>query len=180
MFVAFAGEAQGTRMPFAHSLRDFLGLKFVSRLYDPFVLISTLTTNRQKISLVVRRQLDMPQPYSLPILVVFAISLSLFSSTVHGLQAGDRNATAGWTDNSSTRGTLDIIYSCLFTIVACVWSVQHLNVPAPRERSLILEKLKWTAINLIFPELILAFAIYNGRQNRRDLRELREFVAEYP
>ena len=27
------------------------------------------------------------------------------------------------------RGTIDILWSCLFTIIACTWTVQHLNVP---------------------------------------------------
>ncbi|KUJ09106.1 uncharacterized protein LY89DRAFT_711343 [Mollisia scopiformis] len=33
----------------------------------------------------------------------------------------------------NARGTLDILWSCLFTILACTWTVLHLNVPEQRE-----------------------------------------------
>jgi hypothetical protein len=32
-----------------------------------------------------------------------------------------------------SRGTLDILWSCLFTIVACTWTIQHLNIPEQRD-----------------------------------------------
>jgi hypothetical protein len=31
-----------------------------------------------------------------------------------------------------SRGTLDILCSCLFTIIACTWTIQHLNIPEQR------------------------------------------------
>lgn len=33
----------------------------------------------------------------------------------------------------NTRGTLQILWSSLFTIFICIWSVQHLNVPEQRD-----------------------------------------------
>ena len=33
----------------------------------------------------------------------------------------------------NTRGTLDILWSCVFTIIACTWTIQHLNIPEPRD-----------------------------------------------
>lgn len=41
------------------------------------------------------------------------------------------NTTAGWQPNPDRRGTLGIVESCLFTVFACTWSFQHLNVPGP-------------------------------------------------
>ncbi|CZR66680.1 uncharacterized protein PAC_16581 [Phialocephala subalpina] len=38
-----------------------------------------------------------------------------------------------YVSSTNTRSTLDIIWSCLLTIVACTRSVQHLNVPEERE-----------------------------------------------
>lgn len=31
-----------------------------------------------------------------------------------------------------TRGTLDILWSCVFTLIACTWTIQHLNIPEQR------------------------------------------------
>ncbi|KAH0542625.1 hypothetical protein FGG08_003033 [Glutinoglossum americanum] len=67
----------------------------------------------------------------------------------------------GWVSNPSHRGTLNILESCLFTIVLCTWSVLHLNVPAPNDGSVakLLRKVKWMAITVAFPEFILALAL---------------------
>src|ERR1700735_4825876 len=32
----------------------------------------------------------------------------------------------------NSRGTLDILWSSLFMIIACTWTIQHLNVPEQR------------------------------------------------
>ncbi|KAG9238995.1 hypothetical protein BJ875DRAFT_276092 [Amylocarpus encephaloides] len=42
------------------------------------------------------------------------------------------NSTVNYVSGPNTRGTLDILWSCLFTIVACTWTVLHLNVPEQR------------------------------------------------
>lgn len=36
-------------------------------------------------------------------------------------------------DMSSTQTVFDILWLCLFTIFACTWTMQHLNVPEQRE-----------------------------------------------
>ncbi|KAI1274265.1 hypothetical protein F5Y07DRAFT_410441 [Xylaria sp. FL0933] len=67
----------------------------------------------------------------------------------------------GWHRGPGRRSTLAIIENCLFTIFACTWSIQHLNVPRLDEewwRSL-LRKCKWTVFTLFFPEFLMAHAI---------------------
>ena len=92
----------------------------------------------------------------------------------------DSNVMTSWSDSPSTRGTSDLIYSCFFTMVACVWSTQHLNVPARRDRTLTLEKLKWAIINLVLPELMLAMAISDSYRSHEHLRRLRACVSTHP
>jgi hypothetical protein len=67
----------------------------------------------------------------------------------------------GRVGNPSHRGTLNILESCLFTIVLCTWSVLHLNVPALDDGSVtkLLQKVKWMLITIVFPEFILALAL---------------------
>lgn len=59
----------------------------------------------------------------------------------------------GWHDGSDHRGTWQIIVNCLTTIVACTWSIQHLNVPLPHEKVIRrrLRPLKWMLIAVFAP-----------------------------
>jgi hypothetical protein len=43
------------------------------------------------------------------------------------------STSVNFVSSSETRGTIDILWSCFFTIIACTWTVQHLNVPEQRE-----------------------------------------------
>jgi len=75
----------------------------------------------------------------------------------------------------STRGTFGIASSCLFTIFACTWSVQHLNVPGLGESTMTksLRKLKWASATLIFPDFILNLAVTEWTASRADMEQLR-------
>jgi hypothetical protein len=70
--------------------------------------------------------------------------------------------SVGWQANPGRRGTLNIVENCIFTIVACTWSVQHLNVPSPDDDfwKKILRKFKWALLTIIFPEFLMAHAIF--------------------
>ncbi|KFY27785.1 hypothetical protein V493_03307 [Pseudogymnoascus sp. VKM F-4281 (FW-2241)] len=71
-----------------------------------------------------------------------------------------------------TRGTLDILWSSLFTIFACTWTILHLNVPQQRDgqdpgtlgdlkwaTKAIWYKGKWMLVAVIAPEVILFYAL---------------------
>lgn len=69
------------------------------------------------------------------------------------------------------RGTLQILWSCLLTLLLCTWTVLHLNVPQQshprttcqsviRRCRRVVTKLKWMLVTLIFPEYTLGKA-YN-------------------
>lgn len=36
----------------------------------------------------------------------------------------------GWTSSPNTRGTIDIIWSCIFVVFLSTWTTLHNNVPA--------------------------------------------------
>ena len=90
-----------------------------------------------------------------------------------------------------SRGTLDILWSCLFTIFACTWTIQHLNIPEQRDHESknqdrlhrILYKvkqeaksfwsnLKWMLITVVAPEFILGKAIGDFILARRLKKEV--------
>src|SRR5580704_12200330 len=79
--------------------------------------------------------------------------------------------TVNFVSSADSRGTLDILWSSLFTIIACTWTIQHLNVPEQRNGrnpgwvgslkwrlSRFLQSTKWMIITMIAPELIMALA----------------------
>ncbi|KAI3326730.1 hypothetical protein HD806DRAFT_488021 [Xylariaceae sp. AK1471] len=82
----------------------------------------------------------------------------------------------GWQAGPGRRGTLTIIENCLFTIIACTWSIQHPNVPRLDEasRRTILRKCKWTVFTLFFPEFLMAHAILEFVMAVEDMTSLHE------
>src|SRR5450756_1738905 len=72
---------------------------------------------------------------------------------------------------ANIRGTFDILWSGLFTIFICIWTVQHLNVPEQRNGrdpgwwgdfkwawKSFFTKFKWMVFTLILPEFLAAKA----------------------
>jgi hypothetical protein len=80
---------------------------------------------------------------------------------------------AYYVSSPNVRGTLDILWSCLLTLLICTWTVQHPNVPRQKNAlrtNLILEarrsvvgavwlKFKWMILTLVLPEFLVGFAI---------------------
>ncbi|KFY83581.1 hypothetical protein V498_07958 [Pseudogymnoascus sp. VKM F-4517 (FW-2822)] len=87
-----------------------------------------------------------------------------------------------------TRGTLDILWSSLFTIFACTWTILHLNVPEQREgrdpgmlgdlkwaMKAIWGKTKWMLAAVLAPEYLLYIGISKlstARQQHPKLKAL--------
>ncbi|KAI1452571.1 hypothetical protein F4805DRAFT_446991 [Annulohypoxylon moriforme] len=98
---------------------------------------------------------------------------------------------------ANVRGTFDILWTSLFTLITCCWTVQHLNVPRQPQkpedseqlekgwrkgfnniiqiiqRSLlsILPKLKWMLLTLLVPEFLVGKSL-------QDRRLARKFIAD--
>ncbi|KAM0393952.1 hypothetical protein ACHAO7_003103 [Fusarium culmorum] len=72
----------------------------------------------------------------------------------------DSNTTApAWVNSPNIRGTFDILQSCILTLIACIYTALHLDVPIKTAwHELLLYKLKWTAITLFAPEISLYMA----------------------
>jgi hypothetical protein len=98
---------------------------------------------------------------------------------------------ANFISSPDSRGTLDILWSCLFTIFACTWSVQHLKVPEQREGrdpgwrgsfwwmlKGIWSKSKWMITTVIAPEVALANAAGGLVGARAQQKSMRPFAEE--
>ncbi|RFU79784.1 hypothetical protein TARUN_2378 [Trichoderma arundinaceum] len=66
----------------------------------------------------------------------------------------------GWTMSPDGRGTMDILWTCIFTTFLCSYTILCLNLPARNERSLRIQGLKllWMAIAIVGPEFLLTAA----------------------
>lgn len=61
-----------------------------------------------------------------------------------------------WVNSPNVRGTMDILQSCLLTLVACIYTALHLNVPEKTAWYQILwSKTQWVALTLFAPEIVL-------------------------
>ena len=62
-----------------------------------------------------------------------------------------------WASAPGVRGTSQILWSCTLTLVACVYTALHLNVPPSNEGQwqFLWRKTKWVAIALFAPEIVL-------------------------
>jgi hypothetical protein len=83
----------------------------------------------------------------------------------------------GWQAGETQRGTWGIIISCLSTIFACTWSVQHPNVPGGLQDgkwSRRWRSFKWMIITILFPELIVIHAVFEFAMALEALRLMEE------
>ncbi|KAH6966455.1 hypothetical protein EDB82DRAFT_530149 [Fusarium venenatum] len=78
----------------------------------------------------------------------------------------DSNTTApACVDSPNIRGTFDILQSCILTLIACIYTALHLDVPVKTAwHELLRYKLKWTAITLFAPEISLYMAADQPQQ----------------
>ena len=116
------------------------------------------------------------------VLVLNLCGLSKRSSAAP-TQAPTQNFTAlrtdiapPWVPDPDNRGTWSLLYSCVFTLVLCVWTAIHLNVPSYHESQLgqWLRKLKWVLLAIIAPK----FGVYTACELYFEAKQLIRQLAE--
>jgi hypothetical protein len=77
-----------------------------------------------------------------------------------------------WMPNPKGRGTLDILWSCLFTLSLCVYTAIHLNVPPPGSGRIgfLWQKTKWVVVGILAPELVV-YTAFKQLQLAKDIRD---------
>jgi len=80
-----------------------------------------------------------------------------------------------WVNSPRMRGTSNILWSCTVTLIACVYTALHLNVPSARGPwATLVKKAQWVAGSLLAPELVLTMAVGQFR----DAWELRKRLSK--
>lgn len=78
----------------------------------------------------------------------------------HNAASATPDPQVAWFSAPNFRGTWDLIVSCVLTLVICVWSALHLNVPVEisrlRERNT--RRLRWVLLGIFAPEIVVSTA----------------------
>ena len=77
----------------------------------------------------------------------------------------------GWQPEPKSRGTFNILSTCLITITLCVWTVVHMDLPEKGQdngHGFIRRKSKWVLVGLLAPEIVVASA-WDQRQDAKDI-----------
>ncbi|GJE90691.1 hypothetical protein PsYK624_068350 [Phanerochaete sordida] len=98
-----------------------------------------------------------------------------------GISHGSAYPPAAWRASPSTRGTFEIITTCLSTLVICVWSAVHADVPLHQSRwAGRADKLGWLVTGLVAPDLLLYAACCQLYRAHVLLGEARRFLHVEP
>ena len=74
---------------------------------------------------------------------------------------GNGSDVVHWKPSSNTRGTFDILTSCIITMLLCVWTAVHLNVSPPEGFwKPKFRKVRWLLLALVAPEMVAYTAWY--------------------
>jgi len=81
------------------------------------------------------------------------------------------SAIVGWMPEPKSRGTSNILTTCILTLSLCVWTAVHLNIPLHKQAGAQLgRKIGWLVMGMLAPEMVSH--LYN--------RPLKSYVCETP
>lgn len=82
----------------------------------------------------------------------------------------------GWVSQPNTRGTFDIVWSCLTTTFLCTWTVLCLNVPASSDSQWVImaRRTKWMLHCIAGPEFVTGFAAGQYENAYKAVAEFKE------
>ncbi|KAI1639672.1 hypothetical protein F4809DRAFT_656560 [Biscogniauxia mediterranea] len=114
-------------------------------------------------------------------LLFFCLARVVGSYTVFETTCAKPTTSANFVSSPDSRGTLDILWSSLFTIIACTWTIQHPNLPEQRNGDLksrlqsIYENAKWMVFTALAPEVIIMAAVHDLLAAMKSYQKLQEF-----
>ena len=87
---------------------------------------------------------------------------------------GNTTNIVSWVDDPNRRGTSGILSSCIITMVLCIWTALHLNLPLRSHakqkwyaKGHSWRKFGWLVLTLLAPEIAVYTAWYQYREARK-------------
>lgn len=113
------------------------------------------------------------------ILTLFALLPT--SHSANATESHDSPGKVGWYSGPGSRSTTTLLWSCLTTVIACTWTVLHLNVPAPNLSSFgrLDNKLWWMIVTMLFPEITFSKAVVELQRAVEDLVALKRMESRF-
>lgn len=103
-----------------------------------------------------------PPTCSMPNFKHLSILLCI-TATVYAVStdAGPQNERTGWRSSPDGRGTLDIVWSCLFTVFICCWTASHPDIAYPGSSSTnsAVDKIVCLLVAAIAPEILVFISL---------------------
>lgn len=93
-------------------------------------------------------------------ITAFVIHLNLAqanSTSTNATTTTNSTQLVGYVQDPNGRGTISLLLSCVLTLILCVWSALHLNVPAPDQTKVkdIWLNTRWIITGIYAPELVV-------------------------
>lgn len=81
-----------------------------------------------------------------------------------------------WQNNPATRGTWSIVTTCISTLIICVYSALHSNIPLIHhsKRKRFLDICKWVCIGIFAPEVLAVAAFMEWRNAGKLTKQIRD------
>lgn len=117
---------------------------------------------------------------SIPFLIAHTLSTRQALAAPANLTALRTEIAPAWVPDPSGRGTWNLLYSCLFTLLLCVYTAIHLHVPPPNQTKFILwlKKTEWVAIAVFAPEIVVVTALEQWFLARYLMSELNKIAVK--
>jgi hypothetical protein len=85
----------------------------------------------------------------------FLASISRNITWIFGNETDFVGRAATWHPSPLQRGTFEIITTCMTTMILCVWTAIHLNIPEHgKVRHMVWRKFKWVVLGIVAPESV--------------------------
>jgi hypothetical protein len=107
---------------------------------------------------------------------LLATGVTTNASSLVATQYGNSLHRQGWTSSPNSRGTIDIIWSCAFTMFLCSWSILCLNVSSPDDNIFyIFHRRFWlTCLCFLGPEFTVLNAAGQWVSAKRSLKKFHD------
>src|SRR5579862_8496084 len=87
--------------------------------------------------------------------------------------------TTAFVKEPSGRGTIGLLNSCISTLILCVWTAIHMNIPPPGlgRRRQIWFRVWWALVAIFAPKVVLLRALFQWH-TARNLRDMRNEILD--
>jgi hypothetical protein len=154
----------------------------ISPIHNPFTLILLFVFTKYPLCNY------MPSPMS-PLRSLFSISFyhwsPVLAAPAFNLINSSTNSSAstpfvGYVSDPNGRGTISLLLSCLLTLLLCVWSALHLNVPEQNQTKWqwAMANARWIVAGIYAPELVVFTAWRQWGSARILGRKVHEYRAQ--